>query len=238
MSANNNFVLIEYMKANFAHELRSPFSAINISLSSLQKVFPILLDGYIKACNAGLLDNSLNADYLYLIEHSLGNSLKEIKFCDHYLNKMLLLIKDKSLISNFVEKISIRSFLERIFSLNPLKQHSFTFSSDENFQVEYNPNELESHFVVLFEEIIACKNEQKSDTITININEKSHELSFEVKKSKSPSYVCECIQKFMSNNFQQRYGIGLYLFNQLISATHGKVKLMELDDCILLIIKF
>lgn len=227
------------MKANFAHEFRTPFAAINVSLSSLKKVFPLLFEGYIKACDAGLMDNKYTSDYLYMIENSVKNSLNEIKFCDHYLNRLLLLLKDNSLGSGPCERISVIDLLDHIFSSTQSKgKYNYSFSSGDNFEIEFNKEELESCLQVLLEEILGCKNEQQSEFVIVDIDKSKRELSFEIIKSKSNSYISDCINQFMDGNFQQRHGIGFYLFNQLVSTKHGKINLIEDAISIKFLIKF
>lgn len=230
---------MEYMKANFAHEFRTPFAAINVSLSSLQKVFPVLLEGYTKACHAGLMDNTFRHDYLKILENSVKNSLNEVKFCDHYLNRLQLLLQDKPLGSDPFERINLIQILQDVFSVSQFREsHSFVFISPDNFEVEFNKSELELCLQVLIEEILACKNEQRADIVTVHIDTLKLELSFEILKSKSNSYISECMMQFMNGDFRQRYGLGYYLLNQLLITKHGGLSLIEGPKSIQFLIRF
>lgn len=230
---------MEYMKANFAHEFRTPFSAINISLSSLQKVFPVLLEGYVKACNSGLMEDTFRCDYLQLIEKSVKNSLIELKLCDQYMNRLLLLLKEESIGYGPFEMISLRDVLEHVFSQSQLREsHCYHFASGDNFNIEFNKNELELCLQMLIEEIIACQNEQQADAITVHIDSVKKELTFEMIKSKSNSYIGDCITQFMTGDFHQRYGLGCYLFNQLLISNQGEISVIEYSNIIQFIIRF
>lgn len=230
---------MEYMKANFAHEFRTPFSAINVSLSSLQKVFPVLLEGYTKACKAGLMDNTFRCDFLKMVEQSVRNSLNEVKFCDQYLNRLLLLLKDNSLGSGPFEIINLRQILEYVFSLSQFREtHCYFFTSEENFEIEFNRSELELCLQVLCEELLACKNEQQAEVISVHIDKEQMELSFEILRSKSNSYIGDCITQFMEGDFHQRYGLGCYLLNQLLRNKHQEISLVQGAENIRFLIKF
>lgn len=230
---------MEYMKANFAHDFRTPFSAINVSLSSLQKIFPQLLEGYNKACKAGLMDDTFSCDFLEMVEKSVKNSLNEVKFCDQYLNRLLLLLKDNSLGSGAFESINLREILEYVFCLSQFREtQCYFFSSETNFDIEFNRGELELCLQVLCEELLACKNEQQAEVIIVHIDKEQMELSFEILKSKSNSYIGDCIAQFMEGHFHQRYGLGCYLLNQLLINNEQEVSLVQSSKNIQFLIKF
>jgi signal transduction histidine kinase len=111
------------MNANLAHEFRTPFAAINVSLNSLNKVFPVLLESHVKSCEAGLVDTVYRKDFLDILDKSIKNSLSEIKFCEFYLNKLLLLIKDRAIGNNYLETINLKASLDGVvMRFQPIEQ--------------------------------------------------------------------------------------------------------------------
>lgn len=230
-------VLIEYMKANFAHDLRTPFSAINVSLNSLQNTFPLLMDGYIKALNAGLIEENISEDYLLLIEKSIKNSLIGIKFCDNYLNNLLLLLEENTLNQGTVKICSLYQILTNIFS-NESEQYHLNCSSVDDFSIAYNILEFESCLKVLIEDMTACKNEQQAKNVVVFMNKVEKKLTFEILKSKINSRIADAINAFKQGNFQQRYGLGFYVFSQMLINHSGEIKLVETPDSVQFLIKF
>lgn len=227
------------MNANLAHEFRTPFAAINVSLNSLNKVFPVLLESHVKSCEAGLVDTVYRKDFLDILYKSIKNSLSEIKFCEFYLNKLLLLIKDRPIGNNYLETINLKASLEQVISSVLFREpYGFDFISNSTFEVEINKNEFESCLQILVEELLACKNEQQTEAIKVHIDEINMELSFQIVKSKDNSYISESIKKFSQGDFHHRYGVGFYMLNQLINLNHGKMDMIESSDEIRFVISF
>ena len=105
-------IAFDYIRANIAHEFRTQFTTIDVSLHSLQKLLPVLIDAYSKARDTDSVDVVYSDDYLRLIYKSVSNSIKELKSADFYLNKLLVFLNKDKLGSGLKEKISVRSLLE------------------------------------------------------------------------------------------------------------------------------
>lgn len=238
-NTEENQISLDYMKANLAHEFRTPFAAINVSLRSLEKIFPVLLESYVKASEAGLVEMTYKKDFLDILNKSIKNSLSEIKFSEFYLNKLLLLIKGKPTINSNSEKINLKTSIEKVVSLIHLEEPSFLdFDSNITFEVEFNENEFESYLHIFIDELVACKNEQQTERIKVYIDDNNMKLSFQILKSKSNSYISQSIKEFTQGKFHHRYGVGFYLLNQLINSKHGELDLRESSNEIRFIIKF
>lgn len=240
MVQKNERILEDYIRANLAHELRTPYAAINVSLNSIKKLFPELIDGYEKACEAGLIERNYKKDFLNLVDKSIKNSISEVKFCEFYLNKLLLLMQAFPITQKtFYEKINIRVCVEHcINSLSFRGAHYINFVSNNTFDVEFNKIEFESYLQLFMEEVFACQNEQQADSIKIDIDTMDTKLLFKIMKSKSNSHVCKSIKKFEQGDFSQRFGMGFYLLKRLTNIKQGNLELSESPNDICFVVKF
>lgn len=232
-------IAFDYIRANISHEFRTQFTTIDVSLHSLQKILPALIDAYSKARDSGLADVVYSDDYLGLLYKSVSNSIKELKSADFYLSKLLVFLNKDKLGSGIKEKISVRSLLEEATDeMDRSETYLFRLESKDDFDIEYNIKEIKSCIRLLIMDIHECQKDQKSPHVTMEIIPESMQLSFALAKSTPKTRIYNQIVGFMDGNHGERYGVGVYLFNKLVETQLGKVHLLEDEDTIKFNIQF
>ena len=132
-------IAFDYIRANIAHEFRTQFTTIDVSLHSLQKILPTLIDAYSKARDSELVELVYSDDYLQLLSKSVFNSIKELKSADFYLSKLLVFLNKDKLGAGIKERISVRSLLEEVIdTMGWSASNLFNFDSIADFEIEYN----------------------------------------------------------------------------------------------------
>jgi hypothetical protein len=230
---------LDYIRANIAHEFRTQFTTIDVSLHSLQAILPALIDAYSKARNTDSVDVAYSDDYLRLLCKSVSNSIKELKSADFYLNKLLVFLNKDKLGSGLKEKISMRSLLEEATKkMDRSETYLFNFESNGDFDIEYNIKEMTSCISLLIMDIYECQKDLKSPIVIMEISPDSMQLSFVLVKFTPKPRIYNHIVGFMGGNHSERYGVGVYLFNKLVETQLGKVHLLEDEDTIKFNIQF
>lgn len=232
-------IAFDYIRANIAHEFRTQFTTIDVSLHTLHKILPTLINAYSKARDSELVDVVYSDDYLQLLNKSVSNSIKELKSADFYLSKLLVFLNKDKFGAGTREKISLRSLLEEVIDdLEQSKTYFLQFESTDDFYIEYNRKDIKSCLTLLIMDIQECQKDQKLPILSIKIAPKSSELSFTVEKSTSKSHIYSQIVGFMGGDYGERYGVGVYLANKLVETQLGKVHLVEGPDSIKFNIQF
>lgn len=232
-------IAFEYIKSNIVHEFRTQFSTINVSLNSLNSIFPTLVQGYNRACEADLIKNEYNNDYLQLIHKSIINSLEGIIFSDHFLNKLILLMnKEKFGLSN-TETININFLLKKIIHEKEIRgKKIYQIISEHDMEIQSNLKEIECCIKGFMEDLESCYKEQKSDHINIIIKHVEKSITFGFKKSKQKSYVLESIENFIQGNNKDRHGLGVYLMKNLVESQLGHFHILNSPQVVEFTIKF
>ena len=220
----------DYIRANIAHEFRTQFTTIDVSLHSMQAILPTLIDAYSTARDAGLVDVVYSNDYLQLLHKSVSNSIKELKFADFYLNKLLVFLNKEKLGSGEKERISVKSLLEKtVDDIDVYKIKPFKFESNNDFEIEFNAKDMASCIRLFLMDTHECQKDQRSPSVTITIDPKSMQLTFSLVKLQSKARIYNSIIGLMDGNHDERYGVGVYLFNKLLETQLGRIHLSE-DD--------
>ena len=229
----------DYIRANIAHEFRTQFTTIDVSLHSMQAILPTLIGAYISARDAGLVDVVYSNDYLQLLHKSVFNSINELKFADFYLNKLLVFLNKDKLGSGKKEKISMKLLLEKtVDDIDVYKVKPFKFESNNDFEIEYNAKDMYSCVRLFLMDIHECQKDQRSQFVTIKIDPEAMQLMFSIVKLQGKSRIYNSILGFMGGNHDERHGVGVYLFNRLLETQSGKINYLENDAAINFNIQF
>lgn len=236
-----NNMAFEYIKAHFAHEFRTQLSTVNVSLNSLNAIFPTLIKGYKNAFEAGLIKGTLNSDYLQLIHKSIINSLEGVLFLDHCVSKLSLLMNQEKLGACKNESVSINSLLSKLINEKEARgfaKYKYEIVSDGDIEINSNLKEIECCIKSFMEDLESCCREQKNAHIAIQIKHIEKSVTFGLSKSKPRSHILESIEYFNQGHCNDRNGIGVYLLKKLVESYYGTFNIVNSPELLEFSINF